>query len=136
MKESIEKPILFTSRKPEYLFEEVEEEFGKPMFIASDDDDEQSYAETIDIDGLPPPSPPPHHIVEFLPETITGLRESFERVMREIALKRKASIAERTCDRNEAVFLLDELKRQDGISHRMYKQRFFSGNCSKYRFRN
>ena len=69
-KESIEKPILFTSRKPDYLFEEVEEEVEKPMFIAADDDDEESIAETIDIDGLPPP--PPHHIVKFLPETITG----------------------------------------------------------------
>ena len=42
--------------------------------------------------------------------------------MRKIALKRKAGVPERTCDRNEAVFLLDELLRQDGISQRMYRE--------------
>ena len=37
-------------------------------------------------------------------------------------MKRKCSEPEKTCDRNEAVFLLDELLRQDGISHRVYRQ--------------
>ena len=51
-KESIEKPTLFTRHKPGFVFEDVE----KPMFIAADDDDdEESIADTIGIDGLPPP---------------------------------------------------------------------------------
>ena len=42
--------------------------------------------------------------------------------MKKIAINRKGGVPERTCDRNEAVFLLDELLRQDGLSRRMYRQ--------------
>ena len=114
LKEPIQKPILVTSHKPGFLFE-------SPMSKADTTDEEEvkSDAETIDITDLPAP---PHQNVKFLPKTVEGLRRSFEEVMKKIAIKRKGRVPEKTCDRNEAVFLLDELLRQDGINHHMYRQ--------------
>ena len=113
LKEPIQKPILVTNHKPGFLFE-------SPMSKADTTDEEEvkSDAETIDIADLPPP----HQNVKFLPKTVEGLRRSFEEVMKKIAIKRKGRVPEKTCDRNEAVFLLDELLRQDGINHHMYRQ--------------
>ena len=88
----------------------------------SDTDDEESASDysddgTIDISDLPPPDK-----VKFLPATITGLRARFEEVLKHIAVNRKSGEHEKAGDRNEAVFLLDELKRQGGIGERMYRQ--------------
>jgi hypothetical protein len=81
------------------------------------DDDDVSHDEAINIHELPPPD-----IVKFLPTTIEGLRVSFEELIKNIAIDRKSGRYEKTGNRNEAVFLLDELKRQGGISRRMYRQ--------------
>merc|ERR1712080_645444 len=78
--------------------------------------DDESDTETIDVDDLPPKH---HHVVKFLPETVEDLRR---RILKKIAINRKGGVPERTCDRKEAVFLLDELLRQDGLSRRMYRQ--------------
>ena len=43
-------------------------------------------------------------------------RASFEEMIKNIAEDRKSGGHEKTGNRNEAVFLLDELKRQGGIS--------------------
>ena len=110
LKEPIEKPILVTNHKHGFPFE-------SPMYT-TDEDDVESDTETIDITGLPSP----HQKVKFLPKTVECLRRKFEEVIKKIAIKRKGGVPEKTCDRNEAVFLLDELLRQDGISHRMYRQ--------------
>ena len=83
-----------------------------------DDDEEESHDESIDIHDLPPP---PDN-VKFLPTTIEGLRASFEELIKNIAEDRKSGEHEKTGNRNEAVFLLDELKREGGISRRMYRQ--------------
>ena len=85
---------------------------------SSDDDDESSDDDgTIDIHDLPPPDK-----VKFLPTTIDGLRARFEELLKNIAIHRKSGGREKTGDRNETVFLLDELKRQGGISRHMYRQ--------------
>ena len=81
-------------------------------------DDDQSDDGSIDISDLPPP---PRN-VKFLPKTIAGLRSRFEIVLKKIALDRKYGQRETATDRNEVVFLLDELKRQGCISQRMYQQ--------------
>ena len=111
--EPIEKPILVTKHKPGFPFE-------SPISKADtiDEDDVESDTETIDITDLPAP----HQNVKFLPKTVEDLRRKFEEVITKIAINRKGGVPEKTCDRNEAVFLLDELLRQDGISHRMYRQ--------------
>ena len=80
-----------------------------------DDDDDESDDESIDILDLP-------DNVKFLPTTIEGLRASFNELIKNITEDRKSSGHEKIGNRNEAVFLLDELKRQDGISRRMYRQ--------------
>ena len=41
-------------------------------------------------------------------------------MLKKIAVNRKSGACEKTAERNEAVFLLDELKRQGGISHQRY----------------
>ena len=82
-----------------------------------DDDDDESDDESIDILDLPPPDN-----VTFLPTTIEGLRASFEELVKNIAEDQKSGGHEKTGNRNEAVFLLDELKRRGGISRRMYRQ--------------
>ena len=58
----------------------------------------------------------------FLTTTITGLRESFERLIKNIAKVRRSGRREDVENRNEVVALLDELKRPGGISRRMYRQ--------------
>ena len=114
LKEPKEKPILVTNHKPGLSFEQFESPMSK--VDATDEEDVESDAETIDITDLPAP---PHQNVKFLPKTVEGLRRKFEEVMKKIAIKRKGGVPEKTCDRNEAVFLLDELLRQEGISHRI-----------------
>ena len=114
LKEPIQKPMLVTNHKPGFSFES---QMSKADTI--DEDDVESDTETIDITDLPAPS---HQNVKFLPKSVEGLRRNFEDVMKKIAIKRKGGVPEKTCDRNEAVFLLDELLRQEGISHGMYRQ--------------
>ena len=58
----------------------------------------------------------------FFPETVDGLLARFEELLQNIAINRKSGEPEKTGNRNEAVFLLDELKRQGGIRRRMYQQ--------------
>ena len=64
----------------------------------------------------------PSDKVTFFPETVDNLRARFEELLQNIAINRKSGEPEKTGDRNEAVFLLDELKRQGGISRRMYQR--------------
>ena len=86
------------------------------QFSDSNDSDDSSEDDgTIDVSDLPPPDK-----VKFLPVRISGLRARFEVVLKKIAVNRKSGTCEKTTDRNEAVFLLDELKRQGGISQRRY----------------
>ena len=82
-----------------------------------DDDDDESHDESINNHDLPPPDN-----VKFLPTTIEGLRASFEELIKNIAEDCKSGGHEKTVNRNEAVFLLDELKNQGGIILRMYRQ--------------
>ena len=89
------------------------------QFSDSDDANDSSDDDgTIDISDLPPPDKE----VKFLPATISGLRTRFAELLKHIAVVRKAGGQEKVGDRNEAVFLLDELKRQGGISPRMYRE--------------
>ena len=60
--------------------------------------------------------------MKFLPATIDGLRARFEELLRNIAVVRKSGGYEKTGDRNEAVFLLAELKRRGGIRPCMYRK--------------
>ena len=60
--------------------------------------------------------------MKFFPETIDGLRARFEELLQNIVINRKSGKPEKTGNRNEAVLLLDELKRQGGISRRMYQR--------------
>ena len=53
---------------------------------------------------------------------MTGLRTRFEELLKKLAIKRKSREKENTSERNEIVFLLDELKRNCEISRHMYKQ--------------
>ena len=109
---------IFPSIKPSTSFRTKE-----CLVDYSDTDDEESPSDcssddgTIDISDVPPPDK-----VTFLPETIDGLRARFEKLLKNIAVNRKSGTCEKTADRNEVVFLLDELKRQGGISQRMYKE--------------
>ena len=82
-----------------------------------DDDDDESHDESINNHDLPPPDN-----VKFLPTTIEDLRASFEELIKNIAEDCKSGGHEKTMNRNEAVFLLDELKNQGGIILRMYRQ--------------
>ena len=52
--------------------------------------------------------------------------------MQRIAINRIAGVPERACDRNEAVFLLDELIHRDAISRCMYKKYVDCGFNSTY----
>ena len=89
------------------------------QFSDSDDANDSSDDDgTIDISDLPPPDKE----VKFLPATISGLRTRFAELLKHIAVVRKAGGQEKVGDRNEAVFLLDELKRQGGISPGMYRE--------------
>ena len=88
------------------MFKEIE----KPFADDSDTDTE------IDICDLPPPS-----MVNFLPETVNGLRTRFAELIKKVSITRKSGEKEKTGDRNELVFLLDELKRQGGIGQRSYQ---------------
>ena len=81
-----------------------------------DDDDDESNSD-MDISDLPSPDK-----VKFLPATIDGLRARFSELVKKIAVDRKYGGCEKIAERNEAVFLLDELKRQRGISRRMYTE--------------
>ena len=103
----IDPPVTIPSVTKEYL----------PDY--SDDDDQSSSSDdgTIDISDIPPPDN-----VKFLPATIDGLRTRFEELLKNIAVLRKSGGHEKTGDRHETVFLLDELKRQGGISRCMYRQ--------------
>ena len=101
----VEKPVVI----PDYTVKEVE----KPFADESDSEDETS----IDISDIPPPP-----TAKFLPETVTGLRTRFEELLKKLAIKRKSGEKENTSERNEIVFLLDELKRNGEISQRMYKE--------------
>ena len=74
---------------------------------------------TVDISDLPPP---PDKKVKILPETVDGLRAEFEKRIKNIAIDRKIGMHEKRGNRNEAVSLLDELKRKGGISRRMYRR--------------
>ena len=104
----VEKPVMI----PDYTVKGVE----KPFADESDSEDETS----IDISDIPPP--PPDTTTKFLPETVTGLRARFEELLKKLTIKRKSGEKEKTSERNEIVFLLDELKRNGAISQRMYKQ--------------
>ena len=96
----LEKPIVI----PDY------KEIEKPFDDESDSEDE------IDISDLPPPS-----VVNFLSETVNGLRARFEELIKKVSITRKSGEKEKTGDRNELVFLLDELKHQGGIGQRSYQ---------------
>ena len=100
----VEKPVMI----PDYTVKEVE----KPFADESDSEDETS----IDISDIPPPS---DTTTKFLPETVTGLRTRFEELLKKLTIKRKSGEKENASERNEIVFLLDELKR---ISQCMYKE--------------
>ena len=101
--------------KPEYS-DTVDEE-SPSDYSDTDNNDIDDDDDDVTIDDLPTPDN-----VKFLPATIEGLRARFEELIKNIAVNRKSGVYEKTGDRNEALFVLDELKRQGGISRRMYRR--------------
>ena len=104
---SIDSPLPRPPRTKEYFVD----------YSDNDDDESDDESDDMSIDHLPPPDK-----VKFLPTTIDGLRANFEALLKNIAVIRNSGGYENTSDRNETVFLLDELIRQGGISRRMYRQ--------------
>ena len=79
---------------------------------SSDDDDESSTEseDSIDISNVKPPK------VKILPATVEGLQQRFKKLFCEFIRKKKHE------NRNELVFILDELLRQEAISQETYTQ--------------
>ena len=105
-----------TTALPKPEFSDTDDEESPPDYSDTDNSDIDDD-DDVSIGDLPPPDK-----VKFLPATIEGLRARFEELLKNIAVNRKSGGHEKTGDQNEAVFLLDELKRQGGISRCMYRR--------------
>ena len=83
---------------------------GDIIGFSDDEDSETESDESIDIEDMKPSN------VKFLPTTTEGLHKQFNKLFCEFIRKKKRE------NRNELVFLLEELLRQEAISQETYTQ--------------
>ena len=103
-----EKPELIADIMPLVKSKPRTKGFSDAEDGGSDSDDSVSDDESIDISDIKP------KMVKFLPATIEGLCDRFHTLWTEFTRQGKHN------NRNEIVFLLDELLRQEGITREEY----------------